>query len=78
MSAAPSPRKRQPARRLPPPPAPPRAVLEVAERVLRALEALAEVHTESGVAPGRCRECLVTFPCHTRVMVDEALEAMRS
>jgi 16S rRNA C1402 (ribose-2'-O) methylase RsmI len=70
------PRKRTRVEPPPPPPATPREVVEVAERITRALDALAEVHGESTL--GLCRECMLPHPCHTRVIVDEAIEAVRS
>jgi hypothetical protein len=63
-----------PRKRLPAPPAAP--LVEVAERVARALDALAAVHRLGPV--GMCAECMVPFPCHTRVIVDEAVEAVKA
>lgn len=74
--SGPSPRKRTRVGPPPPPPAPPREVVEAAERVARALDALAEVHGP-GALPTLCRECMLPHPCHTRVIVDEAREAIR-
>lgn len=73
----PAPRKR--GQRPPPPPAPPRAVVELVERVERHLTELAEVHRQSeALAAAVCVECMLAWPCHTRVMLDEAIEAVRA
>lgn len=79
MSApSPTPRKRTRVGPPPPPPAPPRAVVELVELVERHLAELAEVHRPLVITPELCRECIQTYPCHTRVMIDEALAAVRS